>query len=84
MPMQTVSFRTASELVEALDALAARERVNRTDLLNQAISHYLASKAGKPKKSKRVLGMLRASLKCRRTRHHGRQKGWSLFEGSRK
>jgi Ribbon-helix-helix protein, copG family len=85
MPIQTVSFRTASELVEALDALAARERVNRTDLLNEAISHYLASKSGKPKKSKRVLGILRGKLEVPADFDTmGGKKVRSLFEGSRK
>jgi hypothetical protein len=85
MAMQTVSFRTPSELVEALDALAARERVNRTDLLNEAISHYLASKAGKPKKSKRVLGILRGKLEVPADFDTmGAKKVRSLFEGSRK
>ena len=84
MPMQTVSFRTPSELVEALDALAARERVNRTDLLNEAISHYLASKSGEPKRPKRVLGILRGNLEVPADFDTmGAKKVRALFEGSR-
>lgn len=41
MPIQTVSFRTDSTKVAALDALATAERRDRTHLLNEAIDHYL-------------------------------------------
>ena len=83
--MQTVSFLIPSEIVEALDALAARERVNRTDLLNQAISHYLASKSGEPKRSRRVLGILRGKLVVPPDFDSmGGKKMRSLFEGPRK
>ena len=40
--MQTVSFRSPTEKVAALDALAASERRDRTYLLNEAIDQYLA------------------------------------------
>jgi metal-responsive CopG/Arc/MetJ family transcriptional regulator len=83
MAMQTVSFRTPSELVEALDALATREQVNRTDLLNEAIRHYLASKSGEPKRSRRVLGVLRGRLEVPADFDSmGANEVRSLFDGS--
>lgn len=38
---KTVSFRTDSRKVEALDALAEAQDRDRTYLLNEAIDHYL-------------------------------------------
>lgn len=38
---KTVSFHTDSEKLEALDALAARQKRDRDHLLNEAVDNYL-------------------------------------------
>jgi predicted transcriptional regulator len=40
--MKTISFRTKSDRVEELDALAATQQRDRTFIINEALDNYLA------------------------------------------
>jgi predicted transcriptional regulator len=42
MAVRTISFRSASEKIEALDAIAESQQRDRSFLLNEAIDNYLA------------------------------------------